>query len=91
MFEDEEDLDESTSEAVLVPEKDTAVGALPPYSGVPACLRSRGTTTGRTFEVFRTLECVIDRLCETIRSLTCEMVRSITSRQWIVNAFLEQD
>jgi len=30
-------------------------------------------------------------LCETIRRLTCEMVRNITSRQWIVNAFLEQD
>ena len=40
-------------------------------------------------EVFRNLECVIDRLCETIRSLTCDMVRSITSRQWIIDAFLE--
>ena len=31
------------AEAMLVPEGNTAISALPPYSGVPLCLRSRGT------------------------------------------------
>jgi putative transposase len=36
-------------------------------------------------EAFQTLEKVISRLCETIRSLTCATVRSITGREWIVS------
>ena len=40
-------------------------------------------------EVFKTLDCVVDRLCETIRMLTDDMVKSITCRQWIANSFLE--
>ena len=39
-------------------------------------------------EVFKTLNDVADRLCETICNLTNDMVKSITCRQWIVNAFL---
>ena len=81
------------SKGLIVPENITLLH-IPPYTPemnpieqIWKQLRAMGFRN----EVFRTLECVIDRLCETIRSLTCEMVRSITSRQWIVNAFLEQD
>lgn len=42
-------------------------------------------------EVFDSLAKVVDRLCETIRSLTAETVRSITARSWIINCFLEWD
>ena len=38
-------------------------------------------------EVFASLEKVIDRLCETIRSLPAEVVKSITGREWIVECF----
>ena len=36
-------------------------------------------------EVFRTLEKVVDRLCDTICSLTCDTVKSITGRDWILS------
>lgn len=39
-------------------------------------------------EVFDTLECVVDRLCATIRNLTNDMVKSITCRHWIDCCFL---
>ena len=39
-------------------------------------------------EVFKTLNDVVDRLCETICDLTNDMVKSITGRQWIIDAFL---
>ena len=38
-------------------------------------------------EVFASLEKVIDRLCETIQSLSAEVVQSITGRDWIVECF----
>lgn len=38
-------------------------------------------------ETFKTLEHVVDRLCETICRLTNETVRSITARQWILDIF----
>lgn len=38
-------------------------------------------------EVFSCLEKVIDRLCETIRSLSPAVVKSITSRDWIIGCF----
>ena len=38
-------------------------------------------------EVFQTLYKVVERLCETIRSLTNEQVRSITGRKWILECF----
>ncbi len=38
-------------------------------------------------EVFATLEKVVDRLCETICSLSKEIISSITDRDWIVKAF----
>jgi len=44
-------------------------------------LRKRGFRN----EVFRTLEKVIDRLCDTICSLSRETVKSITGRYWILS------
>ena len=39
-------------------------------------------------EIFATLEKVIDRLCETICSLTPQTIQSITGRKWILNCFI---
>ena len=38
-------------------------------------------------EIFTRLDKVIDRLCETIRSLSAEVVKSITGRDWIIKCF----
>ena len=38
-------------------------------------------------ETFKTLEKVVDRLCDTVNSLTHEVVKSITGRQWILQMF----
>ena len=38
-------------------------------------------------EVFATLEKVVDRLCDTIYSLTNEVISSITCRRWIIESF----
>jgi putative transposase len=38
-------------------------------------------------EVFITLNDVVDRLCEVIRSLSSQTIRSITAREWIVECF----
>ena len=46
-------------------------------------LRTRGFKN----EVFHTLEDVIHRLCDTIRSLSNEDVQSITGRDWIMSLF----
>jgi putative transposase len=46
-------------------------------------LRKRGFRN----EIFKTLEGVIERLCETILSLSHATVRSITGRQWILQCF----
>jgi len=61
---------------------------LPPYTPemnpieqVWAWLRIHGFRN----EIFLTLEKVIDRLCETIRSLSVDTVKSITHRNWILS------
>lgn len=36
-------------------------------------------------EVFKTLEKVIDGLCDTIRSLSSDTIKSITGRDWIIS------
>lgn len=46
-------------------------------------LRKRGFKN----EIFQTLDCVVDRLCETICSLSCDTIKSITGRQWINGMF----
>jgi len=38
-------------------------------------------------EVFPTLESVVDRLCDTICSLSPDVIRSITGRDWILKCF----
>lgn len=38
-------------------------------------------------EVFSTLEKVVDRLCDSICSLTSDTIRSITARKWIIKCF----
>lgn len=38
-------------------------------------------------EVFASLEKVVDRLCDTICSLSPDVIRSITARNWIVSCF----
>jgi putative transposase len=40
---------------------------------------------GSKNEIFKTLENVIDRLCETIVDLTVETIKSITGRDWILS------
>ena len=44
-------------------------------------------TRGFKNEVFHTLEDVVHRLSDTIRSLTNEVVQSITGRDWILSLF----
>ena len=38
-------------------------------------------------EVFASLEKVVDRLCDTICTLTSDTIKSITRRSWIINCF----
>jgi putative transposase len=38
-------------------------------------------------EAFETLDDVVDRLCETIRSLTASTITSIMGREWIIKCF----
>ena len=38
-------------------------------------------------EIFATLEKVIDRLCDTVCSLSIDVIKSITARDWIVECF----
>ena len=38
-------------------------------------------------EVFATLELVVDRLCDTICSLSKQVISSITAREWIIKCF----
>ena len=60
---------------------------LPPYTPemnpieqIWAWLRLHGFRN----KVFQTLEKVVDKLCETIRTLSCETVHNITFRNWIL-------
>ena len=43
--------------------------------------------TGFRNEVFATLQKVVDRLCDTICTLTSDTIKSITGRSWITNCF----
>ena len=38
-------------------------------------------------ETFQTLEKVVDRLCNVIRSLSADTIKSITGRDWIIQCF----
>lgn len=39
-------------------------------------------------ELFASLEKVIDRLCDTINSLSADVIKSITGRDWILKHFI---
>ena len=39
-------------------------------------------------EVFSTLDKVVDRLCDTICSLSANVIKSITGRDWVLNCFI---
>jgi len=61
---------------------------LPPYTPemnpieqIWAWLRLHGFRN----EIFQTLNCVVDRLCDVICSLTLDTVKSITHRNWIIS------
>ena len=43
--------------------------------------------TGFRNEVFASLEKVVDRLCDTICTLTSDTIKSITRRSWIIDCF----
>ena len=43
--------------------------------------------TGFRNEVFASLEKVVDRLCDTICTLTSDTIKSITRHSWIINCF----
>ena len=38
-------------------------------------------------ELFQSLDKVVDRLCDTINSLSSETIKSITGREWIIGMF----
>jgi len=38
-------------------------------------------------EIFSSLDAVVDRLCDTIVSLSAEVIQSITARSWIIQCF----
>ena len=76
------------SKGLIVPENIKLL-SIPPYTPemnpieqIWKQLRSMGFKN----EVFKTLNHVVDRLCETICLLSLDLVKSITCRQWIVDA-----
>jgi putative transposase len=75
-----------TSSGLHVPENIEII-PLPPYTPemnpieqIWAWIRVHGFRN----ELFQSLENVIDRLCDTIRSLTVDTVKSVTFRNWII-------
>ena len=60
-----------------------AYGAVEPLEQIWKEIRRRGFRN----EVFATLEKVVDRLCDTICSLTADTIFSVTGRDWIIKAF----
>ncbi len=81
------------SKGLRIPESITLLN-IPPYTPemnpieqIWKQLRSMGFRN----EVFKTLEHVVNRLCDTLCKLTNDMVKSITLRQWIFDAFLDRN
>jgi len=77
------------SKALKVP-KNIILYYIPPYTPelnpieqIWKEIRKRGFRN----EVFATLEKVVDRLCDTILSLSNEVISSITGRDWIIEVF----
>jgi putative transposase len=78
-----------TSKALEVPENirliflPPATPELNPMEQIWKEIRKRGFPN----ELFRTLNKVIDRLCDTIASLSNDVIKSITGRDWILQCF----
>ena len=75
--------------ALIIPEQIT-LAFIPPYTPemnpieqIWKEIRKRGFRN----EAFKTLEKVIDRLCDVIRELPASVIHSITGRQWIMSMF----
>jgi len=77
------------SKTLVVPENirlfylPPATPELNPVEQIWKEIRKRGFRN----DIFQTLEKVVDRLCETIRSLSNHDVKSITGRKWILDCF----
>ena len=77
------------SKGLKIP-KNIVLQHIPPYTPemnpieqIWAEIRKRGFKN----ECFKTLNDVVDRLCDTICSLTNDVVKSITGREWIIEMF----
>ena len=77
------------SKGLIIPQNITLI-PIPPYTPemnpieqIWKELRLRGFKN----EAFHTLDDVIDRLSDTIQSLSTETVKSITGRDWILECF----
>ena len=77
------------SKAIKIPEN-IRLAFIPPYTPemnpieqIWKEIRKRGFRN----EVFQTLNKVVDRLSDTIRSISSETITSITARDWIIKAF----
>lgn len=75
--------------ALIIP-KQITLAFIPPYTPemnpieqIWKEIRKRGFRN----EVFKTLEKVIDRLCDVIRELPASVIHNITGRQWIMSMF----
>lgn len=77
------------SESLIVPENiqlfylPPATPEMNPIEQIWSWIRRHGFRN----EVFQTLEKVVDRLCDTICSLSNSTIKSITGRQWILDCF----
>ena len=77
------------AKALMVP-KNIRLVFIPPYTPemnpieqIWKEIRKRGFRN----EIFPTLNKVVDRLCDTIRSISSGTITSITARNWIVKVF----
>lgn len=77
------------SEDLVIP-KNISLIFIPPYTPemnpieqIWKEIRKRGFKN----EVFQTLDNVVDRLCDTICSLSKDIIMSITGREWILSIF----
>ena len=77
------------AKALMVP-KNIRLVFIPPYTPemypieqIWKEIRKRGFRN----EIFQTLNKVVDRLCDTIRSISSGTITSITARNWIVKVF----
>ena len=75
------------SASLVIPERIT-LAFIPPYTPemnpieqIWKEIRKRGFRN----EAFKTLENVIDRLCDVIRNVSATVIQSITGRQWILS------